>query len=273
MRSPLRVAALLSGLLATLVLAPSAGAAVKASAALQRSGDAFRLQVKVTSTKAFTAGTRPRSAKVGKLSLRRVATARKSVTFRSGKIDAAAATRLNGARAAIRVTSRAGTRTLRAKVAGVPPEAPTGGGTTPPDPAAPATPPPPSQPSAVRNDAAGQAALAGDLLLEWASFGNVSAEYRRLWFMADGTFRLNVIDWTNITGEKCRQSIVGTWTFKEGWTADVSGGLVLVKVGITAPGVSGDEVLTFPAAEPNAVYVGGSNPVKYERNPQIMQNC
>ena len=66
-----------------LVLAPTAGAAVKASAALQRSGDAFVLQVKVTSTKAFTASTRPRSVKVGSLSLKRTRPARKAVTFKS----------------------------------------------------------------------------------------------------------------------------------------------------------------------------------------------
>jgi hypothetical protein len=270
MRSSLRVAAACAALLATLVLVPTAGAAVKASAALQRSGDAFRLEVKVTSTKAFTASSRPRSVKVGSLSLRRVSAARKSATFRSGSITADAATRLNGSRVAIRVTSRAGTRTLRANVAGAPPETPTGA--TPTTPTTPGT-PPPSQPSAVRNDAAGQGVMTGDLLLEWASFGNVTAEYRRLWFMADGTFRMNVIDWMQQTGETCRRSFVGTWTFKEGWTADVAGGLVLVKVGINAPGLSGDEVLTFANAEPNNVYVGGSSPAKYERNPQIMQGC
>jgi hypothetical protein len=268
MRCSLRAAAACAGLLATLVLVPAAGAAVKASAALQRSGDAFRLEVNLTSTKAFTASTRPRSAKVGTLSLRRSTSTRKAVTFRSGAITAAAATRLNGSRASIRVTSRSGTRTLRAKVAGAPPEAPTGTA-----PVIPPDTPPAAQPNGVRNDAAGQAAMTGDLLLEWASFGNVSAEYRRLWFMADGTFRMNVVDWTEITGEKCRQSIVGTWTFKEGWTADVGGGLVLVKIGLTTPGASGDEVLTFAAAEPGNVYVGGANPVKYQRNPQIMQNC
>jgi len=268
MRSSLAAGA---ALLATLILAPTAGAAVKASAALQRSGDAFVLQVRVTSTKAFTASTRPRSVKVGSLSLKRTTSARKAVTFKSKAITAAKATQLNGSRPAIRVTSRSSTKTLRAKVAGAPPETPTG--TTPP--AAPTTPntPPPSQPAATRNDAAGQAAMTGDLLLEWASFGNVTAEYRRLWFMADGTFRLNVVDWMQQTGEKCRQSVTGTWTFKEGYTHDAGGGLVLVKIGLTTPQGSGDEVLTFANAEPNNVYVGGSNPVKYERNPQIMQNC
>ena len=264
MRSSLAACA---ALLAMLVLAPTASAAVKASAALQRSGDAFVLQVRVTSTKAFTASTRPRSVKVGSLSLKRSTSTRKAVTFKSKSISAAEATRLNGSNARIRVTSRSGTKTLRSKVAGAPPEAPTGTAPT-----APGT-PPPSQPNATRNDAAGQAAVAGDLLLEWASFGNVTAEFRRVWLIADGTFRINVVDWMQQTGEKCRESVTGTWTFKEGWTADIAGGLVLVKIGLTSAHGSEDQLLTFANAEPNNVYIGGQNPVKFERNPQIMQNC
>ena len=72
---------------------------------------------------------------------------------------------------------------------------------------------------------------------------------------------MNVIDWTQLTGEKCRPSLVGTWTFKEGWTADAAGALVLVKIGLTSPGLTDDEVLTFANAEPNNVYVGGQSPV------------
>ena len=39
--------------------------------------------------------------------------------------------------------------------------------------------------------------MTGALLLEWYSFGSsgITAEYRRIWFLADGTFRLNVKDW------------------------------------------------------------------------------
>jgi hypothetical protein len=259
-------------LLAMLVLAPMASAAVKASAALQRSGDAFVLQVRVTSTKAFTASTRPRSVKVGSLSLKRTASTRKAVTFKSKSLSAAKATSLNGSNARIRVTSSSGTKTLRAKVAGAPPEAPVGTAPVPTAPTALGT-PPPSQPNATRDDAAGQAAMAGDLLLEWASFGSVSAEYRRLLFIAGGAFRLNIVDWMQQTGEKCRQSVTGTWTFKEGWTHPAAGGLVLVKVGLTTAQGAEDLILTFGNAEPNNVYIGASNPVKYERNPQIMQNC
>ena len=39
------------------------------------------------------------------------------------------------------------------------------------------------------------------------------------------------------------------------------------------PQGSEDQILTFANAEPNNVYIGGQNPVKFERNPQIMQNC
>jgi len=259
-----------AALLAMLVLAPTAGAAVKASAALQRSGDAFVLQVRVTSTKAFTASTRPRSVKVGSLSLKRSTSTRKAVTFKSKSIPAAEATRLNGSNARIRVTSRSGTKTLRSKVAGAPPEAPTGTAPTGTAPTAPGT-PPPSQPDATRDDAAGQAAMAGDLLLEWYSFGSSgrTAEYRRLWFLSDGSFRINIIDWNDVSGESCTNSVTGTWAFKEGYTHPAGGGLVLVKVGLTTAQGAEDLVLTFANAEPNNVYVGVQNPVKYERNPQI----
>jgi len=277
MRIPLRAATACAALLATLVLVPAADAAVKASAALQRSGDAFRLEVKVTSSQAFTAATRPRSAKVGKLSLKRTSTARKAVTFRSGPITAEAATKLAGSRAAIRVGFRGTTKTLRAKVAPAPPETPTPGTPTPGTPTAPTTPgtPPATAPGAVRNDAPAQQALAGDLLLEWASFGSSgrTAEYRRIWLLTDGSFRLNVVDYNDVSGEICRQAITGTWTFKEGYTSDANGGLVLAKIGITTSGSTGDEVLTFANADPNSVYVGGSTPWRYARNPQIMQNC
>ena len=48
---------------------------------------------------------------------------------------------------------------------------------------------------------------------------------------------------------------------------------MLVKVGLNTPGGFGDEVVTFGNAEPNNVYIGGASPVKYERNPQIRQDC
>jgi hypothetical protein len=274
MRSSLRVAAACTALLATLVLVPAAGAAVKASAALQRAGDAFRLEVKVTSSKPFTAATRPRSAKVGTLSLKRVSSARKVVIFRSGTVTAADAAKLANSRAAIRVKSRRGVKTLRANVAPAPPAQTTPTAPTAPTaPTPPTTPTTPAAPAVTRDDAAGRAALSGDLLLEWSSYGSRTAEYRRIWLLTDGSFRLNQVDWNDVSGEICTKATTGTWTFKEGYTSPERGGLVLVKIGITTPSASGDEVLTFAAADRNAVYIGGTNPVRYERNPQIMQNC
>lgn len=220
--------------------------------------------------------------KVGSLSLKRVAVSRKTATFRSGVLPPAAATKLSSSSATIRVKSGGGTKTLRAKVTPTPavPPAPSPAAPAPapavPAPAAPGT-PPASAPTATRNDAAAQSVLAssGDLLLEWSSYASSGqfAEYRRVWLLTDGTFRINVVDWNTVSGEKCRTAIVGTWSFKEGYTADANGGLVLAKISITTAQGTGDEVLTFANAVPHAVFVGGANPVRYERNPQINQNC
>src|SRR3954447_9743076 len=110
---------LAGAVLVTLALASPAGAAVKASAALLRQGDALQLEVKVTSTKAFTAATRPRAVKVGALSLKKAAAGRKAVTFRSAPQRGAAATKLEAlanTRPAIRVSFRKATKTLHASV-------------------------------------------------------------------------------------------------------------------------------------------------------------
>ena len=116
--------------------------------------------------------------------------------------------------------------------------------------------------------------MTGDLMLEWSNFGStgLTAEYRRIWLLSDGTFALNVVDWMYDMGEKCSSKFRGTWSFKEGWTSTEKGGLVLVKVTLTTAQGSGDEVLTFANADPNAVYIGGTSPVRYERNPQINNN-
>src|SRR4051794_3266835 len=159
MRSSLRVAALCTALVASFAfVVPVAGASVKASAALVRAGGALQLEVSVSSTKAFTAATRPKSVKVGSVSLKRTSSGAKQVVFRSGALTAGAATKLAGSRPAIRVKSRAGTRTLRATVTPAPPETPTGAAPAAPGgaPTAPNT-PPPSAPNATRNDDAGRA--------------------------------------------------------------------------------------------------------------------
>ncbi|MDA0171305.1 hypothetical protein OJ998_19550 [Solirubrobacter taibaiensis] len=278
MKPFLRVVTACAVVLWTLASVAAADAAVKASAKLVGAGDAIKLEVAVTSSKAFTTQTRPKSVKVGSLALKRVAVSKKAATFRSGVLAADAATKLSGSSAAFKVKSGSGTKTMRAKVAPAPAVAPVPGPAAPapgpaaPAPAAPATPP---APNATRNDAAGQSAMTGDLMLEWYSYASSGqfAEYRRIWLLSDGTFRLNVVDWNTVSGEKCRTAIGGSWTFKEGWTSTEKGGLVLVKVTLTTAQGSGDEVLTFANADPNAVYIGGASPVRYERNPQINNNC
>ena len=100
----------------------------------------------------------------------------------------------------------------------------------------------------------------------------LTAEYRRIW-LQDGSFRRNVVDWMDGPGETCRESVTGTWAFKEGYTTTYNGGGVVVKVTITlSNGQSGDDLLSFPNTNPNTVYVGTQS-TPYERNPQIMQNC
>jgi hypothetical protein len=256
--------------LAALVALPAtASAAVKTRVSLLRAADGVRLEVKVSSTKRFTKATRPRGVKVtaggASYKLKRVASSRKSTTWRSDPNAALEA--LGGTKVKVRITTRGRARTVRPTVPALPPvaglPAPPGG-----------TPAP--QIDLTRDDAAGQNALAtaGDLLLEWAQFsGTYSAEYRRIWMLADGSFRLNIIDYLDPAGETCRQSVTGTWAFKEGYTTTYNGGGVVVKVTITlSTGQTGDDIVAFANGDPNHVYVGAQL-VQYERNPQIMQNC
>jgi hypothetical protein len=253
--------------LASLALAPSASAAVKAKVALLRVTNGVQLDVKLTSKKAFTRATRPRAVKLtagtSSYKLKRVKATRKASTWRSAVQSGTAATaleNLGGDRVKLKVTTKRGKRTVRGKVKALPP--------------APA-PPPTTGPQLVRDDAAGQAAMnAGDLLLEWAEFGasGQTAEYRRIWLLQDGSFRRNIIDWNSVSGEICREAVTGTWAFKEGYTTTYNGGGVVVKLTITlSNGQSGDDVLAFPNGS-STVYVGTAG-TPYERNPQIMQNC
>jgi hypothetical protein len=257
--SALRVAGILA-VLASLVVPAAASAAVKTTVSLVRDAAGVRVEVKVSSTKRFTKATKPRGVKVtaagASYKLKRVASTRKSTTWRSD--PAAALEALGGQKVKVRISTRAKTRTVRPTVTALPP-APT----------------PTPQIDLTRDDAAGQAALAtaGDLLLEWASFASVTAEYRRIWMLADGTFRLNIIDWNNVSGEMCRQAVTGTWAFKEGYTTTYNGGGVVVKVTLTlSNGQVGDDIVAFSNADPSHVWVGPQL-VQYSRNPQIMQNC
>ena len=258
--------------LAALVLAPAASAAVKTKVSLlnARNGG-VQLQVKLTSKKPFTRATRPRAVKVisgsSTYKLKRAKATRKASTWRSPVMtgaDQTTLTQLVDKRVKVQVKTKRGTRTVRQKVPPLPP-------TTTPN-----QPPPTPGGQLVRNDAAGQAAMnAGDLKLEWYRFGSSgqTAEYRRIWLLQDGSFRLNIIDWNSVGGETCRQAVTGTWVFKEGYTSTYNGGGVVVKLTITySNGQTGDDVLSFPNADPNTVLVGPQS-TPYERNPQIMQNC
>jgi hypothetical protein len=256
-------------LLAVLAAAPTASAAVKAKVAVVRSASGVQLEVGISSKKPLTGTTRPRAVKVNSYKLKRVKSTRRSSTWRSAVQTGSAADALQalgGQRVKVKITTKRGTRTVRSPVKALPPAARPG-----PAPA----PPPAAGPDLVRDDAAGRAAVAQDLLLEWAEFGasGRTAEYRRIWLLTDGTFRLNVIDWNDVSGESCRETRTGTWAFKEGYTTTQNGGGVVVKVTVSlSNGQSGDDVLAFPNGNPNVVYVGTQS-VAYQRNPQIAQNC
>jgi hypothetical protein len=151
--------------------------------------------------------------------------------------------------------------------------------TTPPATTAPTPnppPPPPAAPQATRDDAAGQAKLAGgDLLLERATFGasGRTAEYTRLFFYANGVAHIYKIDWNDVSGESCSTTTKGTWVFKEGYRYAESGGGTIVKITTTANGQSGDDVLVFPDND-NAVYLyAGQQLVRFERNPNMRDSC
>jgi hypothetical protein len=113
-------------------------------------------------------------------------------------------------------------------------------------------------------------------LLKWYSFGSSgqTAEYRRIWFYGDGSFRQNFIDWNDVSGEICNHSLTGSWTFKEGYTTDYGGGGVVVKIGFTfSNGQTGDDLIAFPNGNSNTVYVSAQDTKAYQRNPNMAQNC
>ena len=134
---------------------------------------------------------------------------------------------------------------------------------------------PPSQ--TTRDDAAGQQAMAaaGDLLLERAEFGSSgrTATYYRIWMLGDGSFKYVEVGWNDVSGEICSKVQTGTWVFKEGYTYSAQGGGTIVKVTITfSDGQSGDDLVTFNNADPNAVFVGVQG-VRFDRNPNMNNNC
>jgi hypothetical protein len=136
--------------------------------------------------------------------------------------------------------------------------------------------PNPNQVQLVRDDAAGQAAVSGDLLLERASFGSSgrTAEYTRISMYGSGQFRLSVRDWNDVSGEIPRSCSDGTWVFKEGYTYSEQGGGVVVKITTTTQNGSGDDVLVFHSGEPDAVYLlSNGQLVRFDKNPQMNQGC
>jgi hypothetical protein len=263
----LRAGAALAALVSLFAVPATASAAVKTKVALVRDTAGVRIEVKVSSTKRFTKATKPRGVKVtaagAAYKLKKVANTRKSSTWRSD--PAAALEAVGGQKVKVRIAMRGKTRTVKPTVAALSPSLTPPAGT------------PTPQIDLTRDDVAAQTAMstAGDLLLEWASFGasGQTAEYRRIWMLADGTFRLNVLDWNSVSGEMCREAVTGTWVFKEGYTTTYNGGGVVVKVTLTlSNGQTGDDIIAFSNVDPNNVWVGVQL-VQYARNPQIMQNC
>jgi hypothetical protein len=133
---------------------------------------------------------------------------------------------------------------------------------------------PPAAPQATRDDAAGQAKLAGgDLLLERAEFGSSgrTATYTRIFLYGNGVSHLYKVDWNDVSGEICSTASKGTWVFKEGYRYAEQGGGTIVKITTTANGQSGDDILVFPDNDSH-VYVG-TQLVQFERNPNMRDSC
>lgn len=133
-------------------------------------------------------------------------------------------------------------------------------------------------PYLTRDDAAGQAKFdqgGGRLLLERASFGSSGsyAEYQRVFFYEDGSFKHYFVDWNSVSGESCRSEgrQVGSWSFAESYTYTANGGGVLVKVNITANGQSGNELLDFRNGS-SSVYVG-PKATRFDNNPHMADSC
>jgi hypothetical protein len=148
-----------------------------------------------------------------------------------------------------------------------------GAGTGQPAPTPGANQAPPS--TTTRDDGAGQQAMgtAGDLMLERAEFGNVTATYYRIWMLQNGYFKYVEVSWSQQTGEICDKVNTGTWAFKEGYTFTESGGGTVVKVTITfSNGQGGDDLVTFANRDSQGVYIGAKG-TRFERNPNMLNNC
>ena len=268
-----------------LALPAAAGAAPTLKASPSFSGD--RMVVTVTSAKKFTAKSRPRAVKVAaggvpyKLTQAK-RSARKSV-WRSARLTAGQLGTLSARTVRISVRTAAGTVTQRRSLPLAPAApAPAPGGTSPAPWVVPPVPTPPRGPeltvpgvTLTPDDAAGRAALSGDLLLERVESGSVTMTYHRIFLYGTGVFHIGKADWNAVSGEICDASAhsEGTWSFYRGYTFPEKGGGVIVEIIATATGGQpARDLLLFGNAEPNNVYVGTAG-VRYERNPNMRDQC
>src|SRR4051794_16031284 len=106
---------------ALLFASPASAASLKAAVSLQRAGDNATIEVKLTSSRPFTAKTKPKRVKVGSIKLSRVSQKGKVSTWRSAARPAAQIEALAGKKISITVTTRAGTKTVRANAGALPP--------------------------------------------------------------------------------------------------------------------------------------------------------
>ena len=236
-----------------------------------------RLVVTVTSSKAFTARTRPRAVKVkagaATYKLKQGAKSARKSTWRSGALSSAQLGALYASKVRISVKTASGT----VKQTRTAPAAPAPGGTTPGGGTAPGGGTPPAAPGVTltRDDAAAKAALgSGDLLLERMTAGSVTQTYYRIFLYANGVFRYQQADWNSVSGEICDSAArrEGTWSFAEGYTFPERGGGVAVVINTVVNGQSSRELLIAGPADPNAVYVGTQG-IRFEINPNMRDQC
>lgn len=270
-----------------LALPAAAGAAPKLKTSPSFAGS--RLVVTVTSAKAFTKRTRPLAVKVRAVDAtyslsRRARSARKS-TWRTGTMGASRLAQLSGTPVRISVRTASGTvkqtRTLPgAPAAPAPPPVsytPPAGTYFPIQP----VPTPPRGPdltvpglTLTLDDAAGRAALSGDLLLERAEPAGTTTSLHRIFLYGTNALRLETVARDPVAGETCDASAKyeGTWSFYRGYTFPERGGGVIAEIVTVIGGQAARDLLLFSNPAPNTVYVGGEA-TPYEREPDIREQC
>ncbi len=276
---------LLTALAAAGALALSAAAVAAPTLKASPSFAGSRLVVTVTSAKAFTRRTLPRAVKVAvggaTYKLKPAKRSARKSTWRSGALGSGQLTALYAKQVRISVKTLAGTVTQRRSTPArpaAPPDpdpAPAMGPipyTIPPVPTPPSGPAPPTPFGATltRDDAAGRAALSGDLLLERAvESGTATVTYDRIFLYGTGVYRTE-----QVSGEICDSAArrEGTWKFAEGYTYPENGGGVVVVIATVTEGQVDRALLLFGNAEPNIVFIGTAG-TPYERKPDIREQC